>query len=160
MGRKTRKLIKKLIKSRKLIKTRKTRKTRRTKKINKLRKTYKMRGGVDFSTIKISAKPALNIATKTTSCFLNQLFQPSTQYKNASDVLIKDNYDTFEITKYGFGSYENMIASLEVFIKKNIETAQFKKSAYIAARTASNFYSSKMSKPSSNIPSREIKTSY
>lgn len=120
MGRKTRKLIKKLIKSRKLIKTRKTRKTRRTKKINKLRKTYKMRGGVDFSTIKISAKPALNIATKTTSCFLNQLFQPSTQYKNASDVLIKDNYDTFEITKYGFGSYENMIASLEVFIKKNI----------------------------------------
>ena len=68
-----------------------------------------MRGGVDFSNIKISAKPALNIATKTTSCFLNQLFQPSTQ----------DNYDTFEITKYGFGSYENMIESLEVFIKNN-----------------------------------------
>ncbi len=65
------------------------------------------KGGV--GSFKIRAEPAVEIASKTASFFLNQLFKP-----------LQDNdtyaYDTIEKTKYNFGSYDNMIKKLSAFI--------------------------------------------
>ena len=89
-------------KSFKINKKRKTSKSRKNKRNNR-----NVRGGV--GSFKIRAEPAVEIASKTASFFLNQLFKP-----------LQDNdtyaYDTIEKTKYNFGSYDNMIQKLSVFI--------------------------------------------
>ena len=96
--------------------------SKKQKSKKRTRQTYKkMRGGIDFSHIKISAKSALHIATNTAFCFLNQLVQPTTSYRNTDGNSVKDTYDTFETTKYSFGSYNTMIRSLNAFIEQNKE---------------------------------------
>ena len=103
-------------------KSKKSKKSKKQKSKKSTRQTYKkMRGGIDLSHIKISAKPALHIATNTAFCFLNQLVQPTTSYRNADGNSVKDAYDTFETTKYSFGSYDTMISSLNAFIEENKE---------------------------------------
>jgi hypothetical protein len=84
------------------MKKRKSRKNIRNRK-NK-------RGGV--GSIKIRAEPAVEIASKTASFFLNQLFKPL-QNNNMYA------YDTIEKTKYNFGSYDNMMNKLKAFIESD-----------------------------------------
>ena len=100
---KKRSIKKRSIKKQKLKKSR-TRKNRGRKP----RKT--MRGGVEFPDIKLPETQTTNIVLNTTSYFLKQLFA-STDGK----------YEKFNTTKYHFGNYENMIASLKYLMQHDIE---------------------------------------
>ena len=82
---------------------------KRGKNIHKINKKYTQRGGIDIKDIKISAGPALNIASNTISAFLKSIFESP------------DGYDKERLSKYNFGTYDNMIVCLTTF---NIELGE------------------------------------
>jgi len=102
-SKKSKKLINKKRISKKNINRQNINKTyKKGENIYKRNKKHTQRGGIDIKEIKISAGPALNIASNTISAFLKSIFESP------------DDYDNERLSKYNFGTYDNMIKSLSV----------------------------------------------
>jgi len=100
---KSKKLINKKRISKKNINRQNINKTyKKGENIYRRNKKYTQRGGIDIKEIKISAGPALNIASNTISAFLKSIFESP------------DDYDNERLSKYNFGTYDNMIKCLSV----------------------------------------------
>ena len=98
---KSKKLINKKRISKKNINRQNINKTyKKGENIYRRNKKYTQRGGIDIKEIKISAGPALNIASNTISAFLKSIFESP------------DDYDNERSSKYNFRTYDEMIKSL------------------------------------------------
>jgi hypothetical protein len=103
LKKKSKKLINKKRISKKNINRQNINKTyKKGENIYRRNKKYTQRGGIDIKEIKISAGPALNIASNTISAFLKSIFESP------------DDYDNERLSKYNFGTYDNMIKCLSV----------------------------------------------